>query len=76
MMKIMREKWDKNKGLLEEELSKRNDLKHCGYDLLVKLAFQYIYNTDERKPLDLNAITEIDHGHYQGTVLYVIPFGL
>jgi hypothetical protein len=77
MLKIMRDKWDKNKGLLEEALAKRSDLNECKYDLLVKLAFQYIYNADAEgyaEKLNLNRITVIDDGDYQGTLLYLIPF--
>lgn len=77
MMKIMRNKWAKNEKLFKQALENIKDLNTISYDKLVKLAFKNIYNSDCEKDfecLDLDNITMIDNGDYQGTILYVIPF--
>ena len=76
MLKILIEKWNKNKKHLENKLKEtKMDYK---YKDLVRWTFQYIYNIDvdidESDKLDIDNITEIDNGSYQGTLLYVIPF--
>lgn len=77
MLKILLEKWDLNKELLKRELAIRTGLNECNYKDLVKLTFEIIYNTGINgygKDLDIENITEIDNGHYQGTLLFVMPF--
>lgn len=75
MMKIAIDKWNKNKDVLKLALS---NLDHfpCCYAELVEMAFKYIWNTDALSwcELDIEAITEIDNGDYQGTYIYIIPF--
>ena len=76
MLKILIGQWDKNKDLLKEELSK---IKNIEYRELVKLTFNCIFNNNlpsNYKELDIENITEIDDGNYQGTLLYVIPFNV
>lgn len=73
MLKILLEKWDKNKDKLRKALSERK----CNYEYkdLVKLTFDVIFNDGENEEdLDIERITEIDDGDYQGTLLYLIPF--
>lgn len=72
MLKILVEKWDKNKKVLEDYL--RKNFPPEDYDDLVKATFDCIYNTNEDEELGTNNITKIDDGDYQGTLLYVIPF--
>lgn len=75
MLKILIEKWDKNKKQLERKLKETK--MDYEYKDLVKWTFQYIYNIDAEKntkDLDIDNITEIDDGDYQGTLLYIIPF--
>lgn len=74
MLKIMVEKWDKNKARLEEKL--KNMQMTYEYKDLVKITFEQIYNYEERnwEMLNTKDITEIDNGDYQGTLLYLIPF--
>lgn len=77
MLKIVRDKWDKNKELLRNELINGTNFNKCSYLDLVKLTFDYIYNSDEilrSEKVDVSAITEIDNGDYQGTLIYLIPF--
>ena len=75
MLKIIRDKWDRNKDKLQETLIKGNTFNECSYIDLVKLSFKIIFNSDgEGDQLDIKKITEIDDGDYQGTLLYLIPF--
>jgi hypothetical protein len=76
MLKIIRDKWDRNKDKLQETLIKGNTfMNECSYIDLVKLSFKIIFNSDgEGDQLDIKKITEIDDGDYQGTLLYLIPF--
>ena len=77
MLKILVRKWDENKDKLQQELATRKGFNSCVYKDLVKLTFEVIYNTGEvwdHNTLDLNRMTEIDNGNYQGTLLYLIPF--
>ncbi len=77
MLKILVRKWDENKEKLQHELSTRESVKLYEYKDLVKLTFEVIYNVGEvwdHNQLDLNHMTEIDNGDYQGTLLYLIPF--
>ena len=79
MLKIMKELWDKNQDKLRTELSSRDDLNECNYVDLVKIAFDKIYNNDDRfdsENLCLDKVHEIDDGGYQGTLIYLIPFNI
>lgn len=79
MLKILLRKWNENKSLLRQELSTRTNLNGCNYLDLVKLTFETIYNKGELgygKDLDLDNITQIDNGDYQGTLLFLIPFNI
>ncbi|QJU22620.1 hypothetical protein HLY09_26190 [Enterocloster bolteae] len=75
MLKILVRKWDKNKDRLRKYLEEAVNLNSCSYLDLVKMTFMYIYN-DDTQPIHLNVedITEIDNGDYQGTLLFLIPF--
>lgn len=78
MIKIMKDRWSKNNNKLREALAERTDLNQCSYEDLVKLTFEYIFNSTSDElcsdRLDIKHITEIDNGGYQGTYLYIIPF--
>ena len=76
MLKIFVKKWDENNHLLREALSTAEGFNECEYKDLVKLTFDVIFNTNESEynSLDVDRITEIDNGDYQGTLLYLIPF--
>jgi hypothetical protein len=69
--------WGMNKDELRKVLAERTDLNECGYETLVKLTFETIYNSYVnygREQLDLDKITVIDNGDYQGTRIFMIPF--
>lgn len=77
MLKIMKEKWAKNESLLKEAIAEIPDVHSISYDDLVKMTFEIIYNSGEEwdhNCADLDKIVCIDHGQYQGTLIYVIPF--
>lgn len=74
MLKILVEKWDENKDQLKKQLETRTDLNSCDYKDLVKMTFDVILNSDEYTKIDTENIVEINHGDYQGTLLYMIPF--
>lgn len=84
MIRIAAIQWDKNKDLLRERLATETGLGYCSYLDLVKLTFDVIFNTNtafanvygfyKEKWLNIDRITEIDDGDYQGTFLFVIPF--
>lgn len=81
MIKYCLEKWEKNKNLLEDYI--RNNPKRfnrSGYKTLVEAVVTYILNdgsndryTNGEVRWDMDSITEIDNGDYQGTLLYLIP---
>lgn len=77
MLKIILEKWDKNKDKLQKVFETQKGFNDCNYTDIVKLVFNTIYNADEEfssDKLDIENITKIDNGDYQGTLLYLIPF--
>ena len=77
MLNIIKEQWNKNREFLRKAIERDTVLNECGYDYIVKFAFENIYNRDlpdHVAPLNLSAIYEIDDGDYQGTILYIIPF--
>lgn len=79
MLKIILEKWEKNKDKLKKifETEKGFNSYDCNYRDIVELTFEVIYNTDEDSRLgrvNTERITEINDGDYQGTLLYLIPF--
>lgn len=78
-MKIMKDKWARNEKLLKQVFEVRTDLNTINWDDLIKLTFECIYNSDYDDDdgfdsLDLDNMTVIDNGDYQGTLLYIIPF--
>ena len=81
MIRIAALQWDKNKDLLREKLATGTNFNHCSYLDLVKFTFDVIFNTNSNvkiyvsdRMLNIEKITEIDDGNYQGTLIYVIPF--
>ena len=78
MLKICRDKWDKNSKRLEEILKDDIKLNCCDYKYIVEITYKTIFNDDEdtysSDTLDIDKITEIDNGDYQGTLIYLIPF--
>lgn len=77
MLKICRDKWNKNSKKLENTLRYDSKLNSYDYAKLVEITFDIIFNDDSNEygeDLNVALITEIDNGDYQGTLLYLIPF--
>ena len=77
MMRIMKDRWGANQDKLRIALAEQIDRHDCDYETLVKLTFETIYNSSEScdcEKLDLDHITVIDNGDYQGTILFMIPY--
>lgn len=76
MLKIIAEKWAARQSLLRARLARIN-IDDLTYLDLVKATFSTIYNDEEdylSLNIDVEQITEIDNGNYQGTLLYILPF--
>ena len=69
--------WDANKASLEEHLKTHRMEEYDEYDKLVKLLFEIVINpyisTQDETPYDVEKMTVIDDGEYQGTQLFVLP---
>lgn len=79
MIKYCLEHWDKNKDTLQKYLQTKDEdfIRGLNYKAICRLTFCYILDGDEFVDdikFDLDNITEIDNGDYQGTLLYLIPF--
>lgn len=78
MIKFCKYAWDQNESKLRKVLkeSEPDFLRMCTYKNLVYLIVQTIFNNGpDRKgrTWDIEKITEIDDGDYQGTLLFLIP---
>ena len=76
MLKFCLDKWTQNSDDLRDYLMNEKSFDDYEYLDLVKLIVEFILNKetpgdDDRYNVD--NITEIDNGDYQGTLLYVIP---
>ena len=71
------EAWDANKSKLEEHLKTHRMEEYDEYEKLVKLLFEIVINpyisTQDETPYDVEKMTVIDDGEYQGTQLFVLP---
>lgn len=83
MLKILKEKWAKNSDKLFEKISQVVSDDCCTWDYtysdLVKLTFDTVFNDNSDMysydyRLDVDHITKVDNGDYQGTLLFLIPF--
>ena len=68
--------WDKNKDKLEEHIRTHNQSEYDDYKDLVKLLFDIVINPEVNRyrfeDYNTNDITEIDHGEYSGTSIYIL----
>jgi hypothetical protein len=74
VLKICKELWSKNEKQLKESLLEV-DIERISYVDLVKLSINKILNNDfdDYDKWNIENITEIDNGDYQGTLLFLIP---
>lgn len=76
MTHIMKMLWGMYRDELRKVLAERTDLNDCDYKTLVKLTFETIYNSyasADFERLNLDRISVIDDGDYQGTLMFMIP---
>lgn len=82
MLKIMKKAWGQNEKKLRDriiDIVEFDMLRDIEYKDLLVIALETIYNNYDCidhyvETIDLNSITEIDDGDYQGTLVYLIPF--
>lgn len=74
MLKYCLEKWNTNKNLLEAHLRRDEKMSEYDYSDLVRLVVEHILNRGSNDiQWNTERIETIDHGDYQGTLLFVIP---
>lgn len=74
MLKYCLEKWNTNKNLLEAHLRRDEKVSEYSYSDLVRLVVEHILNRgSDDIQWNTERIETIDHGDYQGTLLFVIP---
>ena len=69
MIKDIIENWEKRKDVLRKELEKRPIF---NYTTLIKKIVEVILNYD-KVIYNIENMTVIDDGDYQGTIIYIIP---
>ena len=79
MIKYALKKWDENKDVLRNAIQQTEKDKRCTWDYkeIVKLVCRYIFNENvsrEEPMINVDGITMIDNGYYQGTLLFMLPF--
>lgn len=74
MIKYCLECWNKNKNILQNYLQTQNRdyINSLNYATICRLVFTYILSGEQS--FDIDNITEIDNGDYQGTLIYLVPF--
>lgn len=83
MIKRFVDAWDKNKKKLEEYFRNTKQEEYQEYKIILAKLIELVINPylkeneNENRyldnELDIGHITEIDNGHYQGTLIYIIP---
>ena len=79
MIKYALKKWSENKDALRNAIQQTEKDKRCFWDHndIVKLVCRYIFNenvSDEDPMINVDGITMIDNGDYQGTLIFMLPF--
>ena len=79
MIKYALKKWNDNKDALRNAIQQTEKDKRGAWDYndIVKLVCRYIFNenaTNNDPKINIEGITMIDNGGYQGTLLFMIPF--
>lgn len=75
MIKEFVERWNKYKENLEKYFRNTKQEKYETYYDIIKLLFEKVINQEETNgyKFNLNNITVVDDGDYQGTQLFIIP---
>ena len=75
MIQEIIKKWEENKYKLEEYFSTTKQEKFASYEAIVQQIFELVINSDEDsyERFNVNKMTVIDDGYYQGTQIFIIP---
>ena len=75
MIQEIIKRWEENKYKLEEYFSTTKQEKYGSYEAIVKQIFELVINSDEDsyEMFNINKMTVIDDGDYQGTQIFIIP---
>ena len=68
--------WDYNKSALRKHLETHRQVEYNSYAKLLKRTFELVINPvfkDKEKQFDIDRLTEIDDGEYQGSLVFLIP---
>lgn len=74
MEKLIVDQWEMNKNKLEEYFRANNQSEYSSYKSIVSKLFELcITKFDDYNGFDLDSMTVIDDGDYQGTQIFIIP---
>ena len=78
MIEAIVKKWDANKHKLEEYFATTKQEEYRDYKTIVVKLFELVITEIENEwsstdGFDINKMTVIDDGDYQGTTIYIIP---
>ena len=75
MIQEIIKRWEENKYKLEEYFSTTKQEKFASYEAIVQKIFELVINSDEDsyERFNINKMTVIDDGDYQGTQIFIIP---
>ena len=75
MIQEIIKRWDKNKYKLEEYFSTTKQEEFASYETIIQKIFELVINSDEEsyERFNINKMTVIDDGNYQGTQIFIIP---
>lgn len=76
MIKFCKDQWNANRERLEKALRSDTQLNNCDYKYLLSLVVTHILNPGLESFAEgwsAENITVIDNGHYQGTLMFLIP---
>ena len=75
MIQEIIKRWEENKYKLEEYFSTTKQVKFASYEAIVQKIFELVINSDEDsyERFNINKMTVIDDGYYQGTQIFIIP---
>ena len=74
MISSIIEQWENNKSKLENYFRTTDQYEYCDYKQIVEKLFELcITNADEHYGFNIERMTVIDDGDYQGTKLFIIP---
>ena len=75
MIQEIIKRWEENKYKLEEYFSTTKQEKFASYEAIVQKIFELVINSDEDsyERFNINKMTVIDDGNYQGTQIFIIP---